>query len=77
MKVAGFVVMTAPNSKSPFEVVVALPLLAEVLVPWPAAVTSNEFDRATPEYSRMANRKGEETVSETVTELAPPLMFSA
>ena len=71
------VVEIAPSNKSPFAVVVALPLLAEEPVAVATAVTSREFDVATPEYSRIAKRNGPETVSDTVTVLAPPLMFSA
>ena len=77
MKVAPFVVATAPNNKSPFAVVVAFPLFGDALVPVAAAVTSREFEVATPEYSRMAVRMGPETVSDTVMVFAPPLMFSA
>ena len=69
--------MTPPISKSPFNVVVAFPLFGDVLFPCAVAVTSSEFEVATPEYSRIANRKIPETVSNTVTVFAPPLMFSA
>jgi hypothetical protein len=67
----------ALNSKSPFAVVVRFPLFGDVLLPCPATATSNEFDVATPEYSKIANRNGPDTVSDTVTVFAPPLMFSA
>ena len=70
-------VATKPNSKSPFAVVVRLPLFGEVLVVVPAAVASREFEVARPEYSRMSMRSGPETVMDTVTVLAPPLTFSA
>ena len=70
-------VAIVPNNKSPFAVVVKLPLFGEVLTPWAAAAASNEFEVATPEYSRAAKRRGPETVSDTVTVFAPPLIFSA
>ena len=77
MSVAEFVVAIAPNNKSPFAVVVTLPLFGEVLVAVAPAVTSSELDVASPEYSRMSNRSGPETVIDTVTVLAPLKMFSA
>jgi len=77
VKVAPFVVPIAPNNKSPFAVVVAFPLLGDALVAVAAAVTSLEFEVATPEYSRMAVRMGPATVSDTVMVFAPLLMFSA
>jgi hypothetical protein len=69
--------MMAPSSKSPLDVVVKLPLAGAVLVPIALAVPSTEFDVATPEYSKMANRNVAEAVSETVIVFAPPLIFSA
>ena len=70
-------VASVPSSKSPLAVVVILPLLADVPFPVAAAVTSMEFDVATPEYSKIANRKGPETVCEMVMVSGPSLMFSA
>ena len=70
-------VEAVPNSKSPFAVVVAFPLLAAVLTFVAPAVTSSEFVVATPEYSEIAKRRGPETLMETVTVFAPTLMFSA
>jgi hypothetical protein len=55
----------APKSQSPLDVVVELPVLGEGPFPCAMAVTSREFDVATPEYSRIAKRSGPETVSET------------
>ena len=77
MNVAGFVVATAPNNKSPFAVVVALPLFGELLLAVAAAVTSRELEVASPEYSRIAKRSGPETVIDTVTVFAPLGIFSA
>ena len=77
MKVSLSAVATSPNSKSPFVVVVRLPLLGAVPVVVAAAIASSEFEVATPEYSRMAKRKGPETVMDMLTVLAPPLTFSA
>ncbi len=77
MKTAVFVVAIAPSNKSPLAVVVRFPLFGDVLVAVATAVTSREFDVATPEYSRMAIRNGPETVIDTVMVFAPPLMFSA
>ena len=70
-------VATSPSSKSPFVVVVRLPLFGEVLVVDAATATSKEFDIDTPEYSRMAKRSGPETIIVTVIVLEPPAMFSA
>jgi hypothetical protein len=71
-------VVTSPKRRSPSPVVVAVPLLTVVPVPCPKVVTSSEFAVATPEYSRMANRKVLfEMDCETVTVFAPPAMFSA
>src|SRR2546426_1113630 len=70
-------VATSPNSKSPFAVVVRFPLFGDVLVAELAAVTSREFEAATPEYSKTAKRNGPETVIVTVMVLAPALIFSA
>jgi hypothetical protein len=71
-------VATRPNIKSPPTVVVAVPLFNVVPEPCAAAVASIEFEVATPEYSRIANRSVLfEMDSETVTVLAPPAMFSA
>jgi hypothetical protein len=67
----------APSNKSPLLVVVAFPLLAEAVDACPAAVTSREFDGATPAYSRIAKRKVPEIVSDTVIVFAPAAMFSA
>ena len=44
---------------------------------FPQKAKDNEFDVATPEYSKIANRNGPDTVSDTVIVFAPPLMFSA
>jgi hypothetical protein len=77
VNVAESAVATAPRSKSPFAVVVTFPLFGDVLSAVATAVPSTEFDVATPEYSRIANRNGPETVSDTVIVFAPPLMFSA
>jgi len=77
VNVAAFVAAITPKSKSPLEVVVALPLFGVALLPCALALSSNEFAVATPEYSKMATRKGPETVSDTVMVFAPPLMFSA
>jgi hypothetical protein len=74
---AAFVVTIAPNSKSPLDVVVTVPLFGVAVPPCALVLSSREFAVATPEYSRMATRKGPETVSDTVTVFAPPLMFSA
>lgn len=70
-------VEAVPNSKSPFAVVVAFPLLTAVLTFVAAAVTSSEFAVATPEYSEMAKRRGPETLMETLIVFAPALIFSA
>jgi hypothetical protein len=59
------------------EVVVRFPLFGDELFPTVALAASNEFDVATPEYSRIENRIGPETVSDTVTVFAPDLIFSA
>lgn len=56
---------------------VALPLLTAVPTPVATAVASRELEVATPEYSKMAKRRGPDTVMDTVTVFAPPLMFSA
>jgi hypothetical protein len=77
VKLAAFTVMIAPNSKSLLAVVVAFPLLGDTPLPCCAAVTSSEFAVATPEYSKIAIRIVSKTVSDTVTVLAPPAMFSA
>ena len=45
-----------PITRSPFEAVVADPLVGALLVPCEPAVTSSESTVATPEYSRMAKR---------------------
>ena len=71
------VVKIAPSSKSPLAVVVPFPLFGDALAPCAVAVVSSEFAVATPEYSRMAKRRIPETVSDTVTVFAPPLIFSA
>jgi len=70
-------VAIVPRSKSPLAVVVTFPLFAAVPTPVAAKPESKEFAVATPEYSRMANRRGPETVSDTVIVLTPALMFSA
>ena len=54
-----------------------LPLDGVVLVPCEAAVASRELAVVTPEYSRTAKRNVPEMVSDTVTVLVPPRMFSA
>lgn len=77
VKVVLSAVATSPSSKSPFTVVVRLPLFGDVLVADAATTASREFDDATPEYSRMAMRNGPETVIVTVIVLEPPAMFSA
>jgi len=68
---------TSPSNNSPLPVVVVFPLFGDVLVPVAEAVTSREFEAATPEYSRRSKRKGPETVIVTVIVLAPALIFSA
>jgi len=68
---------TSPSNNSPLPVVVALPLFGDVLVAVAEAVTSREFEVATPEYSRISKRSGPETVIVTVIVLAPALMLSA
>src|SRR5215469_12193021 len=70
-------VPTEASSKSPLTVVVALPLFGAVLVAVATTATSREFDVATPEYSKMAKRKGPETVIDAVMVYAPALIFSA
>jgi hypothetical protein len=78
VSVAPFAVTATPSSKSPFTVVVVAPLLGNALVPWAPTATSSELAVATPEYSRMANRRVFEVMlSETVTVFAPPAIFSA
>lgn len=77
MNVVLSAVATTPNSKSPFAVVVRLPVFGEALVVVAAAVESRELAVATPEYSRMPMRNGPETPIVTVMVLAPALMFSA
>ena len=77
MNIAGFVVPTVASNKSPLTVVVRFPLFGAELVAVFTAVASKEPEAATPEYSRMAKRRGPETVMDTVTVFAPPLMFSA
>ena len=69
-------VITAPRTKSPAAVGV-LPLFADVPFPCAAAIASNEFVVATPEYSKMARRNVSEIDFVTVTVLAPPPIFSA
>ena len=77
MNVAESAVAIVPSNKSPLAVVVRFPLFTAVPVALAATLASNEFVVATPEYSRMASRRGPETVSETVTVFAPLLIFSA
>jgi hypothetical protein len=78
VKVRPSAVVTSPRIKSPPTVVVAGPLFSVVPEPCAAAVTSMEFDAATPEYSRIANRSVLfARDSETVTVLPPAAMFSA
>lgn len=78
MNVSAFGVTTVPSNKSPFVAVVKLPLLAEALCPCAITGTASiELLAATPEYSKMANRNGPETVSVIETVFGPPLMFSA
>lgn len=77
MYVPELIAEIAPSNRSPFVVVVALPLFADELVPCAAAVTSSGFDVATPEYSKTAKRKVSEIVSLTVTVFAPPATFAA
>jgi len=67
----------ALSNNSPFAVVTAFALLGDALVPCAVAIASSELAVATPEYSRMDNRKVPEMVSETVTVFGPPLTFSA
>jgi len=67
----------ALKSKSPSAVVVRLGVPGEEPVPVPATAASREFDRATPENSKMATRSGAETVSDIAMVFAPPRMFSA
>ena len=77
VKVSTSAVATAPSNRSPLAVVVAFPLLGDVLVPCADAVTSSEFAVATPVYSKIAKRNEPEIVSDTVIVLAPAEMFSA
>ena len=78
VKLAGFAVEVSPSTRSPFAVVMRMPLLGDASVPWPAtAAPSSEFAIATPEYSRMAYRMVPVMVSDTVIVFAPPAMFSA
>jgi hypothetical protein len=75
---AGLEVVIKPSNRSPPKTLPGVPLLAALLTPCEVAVASSEFAKATPEYSRMANRSVLlEMLSLTVTELAPPAMFSA
>jgi hypothetical protein len=78
MKVSALVVTIVPSNKSPLAPVVKVPLLGALLLP---CVTAGEASRellvATPEYSRMAKRKGPRTDCVTVMVSGPPLMFSA
>ena len=76
VKVCEFVEEIAPRSKSPFAVVFTPPLLGLALLAVATIDPSSEFDVATPEYSMTEKRSGPETVSDTVTVFAPPLMFS-
>ena len=77
MYVSASAVMIAPSSKSPFAVVVTLPLFGLALFPCVTATPSSEPDVATPEYSKIANRSVAKPVSETVTVFVPPAIFSA
>ena len=71
-------VTTTPKSRSPAAVVATVPLFGAALVPCAAAVTSREFAEAMPEYSSIAKRSALPLMeSETVTEFAPPAIFSA
>ena len=67
-----------PSNKSPLAPVVKLPLPGFMLFPCvTTGVASSELLVATPEYSRMARRKGPATDCVTVMVSGPPLMFSA
>lgn len=69
--------MIAPSYKSPFAVVVAVPLLGDELFPMAEIVVSSELYKAIPEYSKMMSSRFAEAVSDTVTTLGPAAMFSA
>jgi hypothetical protein len=77
--VAGSAVASTPKIKSPLAVVVVAGEAKDALFPSAAAgVPSRELEVATPEYSKIANRKVPPVnVSDTVTVLAPAAMFSA
>src|SRR5947209_19041761 len=75
VKVLRLCVEKTPIRRSPFAVVVALPLSGEPLVRLFDDVTSSAFAVAMPEYSRMAKRRDAEVETVTVTVLAPAAMF--
>ena len=76
--VAGSADEVSPMTRSPFAVVVAFPLFADVPLPCAAAAASSEFAPAMPAYSSKAKRSvPPEIESATVTVFAPPTMFSA
>jgi hypothetical protein len=76
-KTAGLAVEIAPRNKSPPDAADALPLFGDAPLPWAMAITSSEFEVATPEYSTIAKRIVADAVSDTVMVFAPPAMFSA
>src|SRR5580700_2337110 len=55
-KLSASPVITTPSNRSPFAVVVVVPLLGAVPLPCALALASNEPEVATPEYSRIENR---------------------
>jgi hypothetical protein len=75
--VEGSAVTIALTTRSPLELVVAFPLLGDVLTPCPWAAASNELLVATPEYSRIETRSDAAVVIDTVTVFAAPEIFSA
>lgn len=77
MKFAGSAVETNPSTRSLPELVVALPLPGDELVPCVPTDTSRELLEATPAYSKIANRMVAEIVSDSDTVFAPPETFSA
>lgn len=77
MKVVAPPVRIAPSNNSVLAAVVSFPLFGDVLFPCAATVASSEPHATTPEYSRITKRSVDDEVSDTVTVLAPPAMFSA
>ena len=76
--VSPLAVTICPRRRSPAAVVVMLPLLTEAPLPFAVAAPSKDEDAATPEYSASMYRNVlPEMESDTVTLVAPPLIFSA